>query len=94
MMLVSVIGRTGFWRKTSSQSSSDRPFLSDGCRSVGLLRLDSEIRNEDRCRLTDGWVDERDVRLFLSDGAAGWKWGRGEICFFFGIFCRMPSSQL
>lgn len=59
MMLVSLIGGggdggAGFWRKTSSKSSCDRPVSGGCCWSVELKRLDSEIRSEDRCWWTDG----------------------------------------
>lgn len=88
-MLVSLIGGggdggAGFWRKTSSKSSCDRPVEdSSGCWwSVKLKKLDSDIRNEDRGWGLDGWEEGRgdDAMLllsFLSGGDASWKWGKG-----------------
>lgn len=68
-------GGAGFWRKTSSCNSS----VSSGFLwSIGLIRLDSEIRSEDRWRYMDGSNKGEDAVLPLSlpfDGAANWKWG-------------------
>lgn len=109
MMLVSLIGgggdgRAGFWRKTSSQSSTDRPASSGCCWSMEPKRLDSEIRNEGRGWQTDGWEDggEDDAMLplsFLFGGAAGWKRGRGvgvtgETCLAFPVECPPLISKL
>lgn len=62
---VSLIGRGsdgGFWRKTSSQSSCERP-VEDSCGccwSAGPKKLDSEIRRDDRWWEVDGWEDGGD----------------------------------
>lgn len=107
ILLVSLIGGGDdgggeFWRKTSSQSSCDRPLSIGCCWSVELKRLDSEIRSEDKrvvgCETAGG--DGAVLPLaFWGERDIDWEWdmgvaGTGEILLVFSAECPSFVSKV